>query len=38
MLPFQTFTFSSDEKAIVFSLNKSQWAYDLKTFKIEKTG
>ncbi len=36
MLPFQTFTFSSDEKAVIFSLNKSRWAYDLKTSKIEK--
>jgi dipeptidyl aminopeptidase/acylaminoacyl peptidase len=28
-LPFQTFTFSQDEKAVIFQANGKQWSYDL---------
>ncbi|WP_159466703.1 DPP IV N-terminal domain-containing protein [Dyadobacter sp. 3J3] len=34
MLPFQSFSFSKDEKSILFSADGKQWKCDLKTYQI----
>lgn len=34
MLPFQSFTFSTDEKSLLFSVDGKQWKCDLKTYQI----
>ncbi|MEO6684607.1 MAG: DPP IV N-terminal domain-containing protein [Dyadobacter sp.] len=34
MLPFQSFSFSTDEKSILFSADGKQWKCDLKTYQI----
>ncbi|MCF0054636.1 DPP IV N-terminal domain-containing protein [Dyadobacter sp. CY356] len=34
MLPFQTFTFSTDEKSVLFAAGGKQWKCDLKTYQV----
>ena len=38
MLPFQSFTFSPDEKFISFTVDGKKWKYDVKTFDITQEG
>ena len=34
MLPFQSFTYSPDEKSILFTADNKQWKCDLKTYQV----
>ena len=36
MLPFQSITFSQDEKFISFTVGEKKWKYDVKTFQISQ--
>ena len=36
MLPFQSFTFSQDEKFLLFSADGKQWKCDLKTYQVSQ--
>jgi dipeptidyl aminopeptidase/acylaminoacyl peptidase len=38
MLPFQSFTFSPDEKSILFSADGKSWKCDLKTYQVSQDG